>query len=426
MTIPEAGVTQTNRDELRAQLQKDRQELLAELERATVAANKAERSVLSWIAACDRGELWREDDCRNSTEWVSQKLDVSRWKASRLIQAGHALERLPLTEAALEAGAISLDKALELTRLVTPETEEDLLRWARRVSTGAIRERADLATKPPKDAAEQSHGFRSLTTWREDDLTIGINALLPNDKGAIVLKALDLIADNLPTEPQDEEAVMDEATWRRETIDRRRADAWVLMASGHMTGDKSPDRATVVVHTPLEALSDDSTFGTDERGRVLHPDTVRKLSCDSRLQFVLHGRNGNAVGIGRTAQQVPHWLRRQVVHRDDNRCTFPNCEARRFLHPHHIKHWAHGGPTDLDNLITVCTTHHDLVHDGRWSVHRDGHGNITWFRPGGRVYQRGPAPPTREEVEGRDRPPDPPRMIEARHFSRLLAYAAVL
>ena len=28
---------------------------------------------------------------------------------------------------------------------------------------------------------------------------------------------------------------------------------------------------------------------------------------------------------------------------------------------HHIDHWETGGPTDLENLIPVCTRHHTLI-----------------------------------------------------------------
>jgi 5-methylcytosine-specific restriction protein A len=40
---------------------------------------------------------------------------------------------------------------------------------------------------------------------------------------------------------------------------------------------------------------------------------------------------------------------------------------------HHIKHWLHGGRTDINNLVMLCREHHRILHDSYWSVRiRDG------------------------------------------------------
>jgi HNH endonuclease len=35
---------------------------------------------------------------------------------------------------------------------------------------------------------------------------------------------------------------------------------------------------------------------------------------------------------------------------------------------HHIKHWAHGGATDLNNMVLLCHRHHWSVHEGGWQL----------------------------------------------------------
>src|SRR6266566_2063660 len=35
---------------------------------------------------------------------------------------------------------------------------------------------------------------------------------------------------------------------------------------------------------------------------------------------------------------------------------------------HHVVHWIHGGPTDLDNLVLLCRRHHRMVHEGGWQL----------------------------------------------------------
>jgi hypothetical protein len=36
---------------------------------------------------------------------------------------------------------------------------------------------------------------------------------------------------------------------------------------------------------------------------------------------------------------------------------------------HHVNHWAGGGETKLENLVTLCHFHHHLVHEGSFGVH---------------------------------------------------------
>lgn len=49
------------------------------------------------------------------------------------------------------------------------------------------------------------------------------------------------------------------------------------------------------------------------------------------------------------------------------RCRYPGCESRR-TDAHHVRHWAHGGETSLDNLISLCRRHHTTVHDTDVSI----------------------------------------------------------
>ena len=35
---------------------------------------------------------------------------------------------------------------------------------------------------------------------------------------------------------------------------------------------------------------------------------------------------------------------------------------------HHIQHWAHGGPTDINNMTLLCTRHHVIVHRDHYTA----------------------------------------------------------
>jgi hypothetical protein len=74
-----------------------------------------------------------------------------------------------------------------------------------------------------------------------------------------------------------------------------------------------------------------------------------------------------------------------VVHRrDGGRCQAPGCE-RATTEIHHIVHWRHHGETCITNLISLCSSHHWLVHEGGWQ--------ITTLRPGAWLFQRADGSP---------------------------------
>ncbi len=78
--------------------------------------------------------------------------------------------------------------------------------------------------------------------------------------------------------------------------------------------------------------------------------------------------------------------------RDEGVCQFPGCENRRFIHMHHVKHWADGGPTDLDNLVLLCSTHHRAVHEGGFSLEKTEEGELSFRSPDGLQLEHLPPP----------------------------------
>ncbi|MCL7983833.1 MAG: HNH endonuclease, partial [marine benthic group bacterium] len=68
----------------------------------------------------------------------------------------------------------------------------------------------------------------------------------------------------------------------------------------------------------------------------------------------------------------PPAIRRALEARDRG-CRFPGCGLR-FTDAHHVRHWADGGETKLENLILLCHHHHRLVHEAGWTV--------KWWEPG--------------------------------------------
>lgn len=362
------------------------QQLVQGIDALHARACDAQRQLLRLIAEADRREVWRDSGARDMAHWVSMRHGISDWKARRWIAAGHALEGLPRLADALSSGELGIDKVVELARFATPQTEARLIRWAAGVSCGCIRRKADLECRRSIQEERDADARRFLTWWYVDDgRSLGLQAELPAAQGMVVVRALERLAETLPVMPGEEDSCF---------ADARRADALVALCSTSIAADADPDRATVIVHARLDPLVAGRGGCELEGGPVIHPETARRLLCDARVQTVIEDRAGRPIGVGRMSREPSAWMIRHLRYRDVE-CTFPGCGARRFTQAHHIVWWERGGPTDLDNLMLVCTFHHRLVHEHGWGVRRDADGKALWFRPDGTRHRAGPAPPRR-------------------------------
>ncbi|WP_235937972.1 HNH endonuclease [Endobacterium cereale] len=71
-------------------------------------------------------------------------------------------------------------------------------------------------------------------------------------------------------------------------------------------------------------------------------------------------------------RHIPDAVRVDVLIRDKYRCQWPECgwergmaapnDPRKLLELHHVVHHRDKGTNTTGNLITLCNTHHDLVH----------------------------------------------------------------
>jgi hypothetical protein len=70
-------------------------------------------------------------------------------------------------------------------------------------------------------------------------------------------------------------------------------------------------------------------------------------------------------------RRIPDPVRREVLRRDDYECSkcgwshdLWNPSDPRHLEIHHVEQHAKGGPNTPENLVTVCTICHDVIHSG--------------------------------------------------------------
>ncbi|MBO6940336.1 MAG: DUF222 domain-containing protein [Deltaproteobacteria bacterium] len=126
------------------------------------------------------------------------------------------------------------------------------------------------------------------------------------------------------------------------------------------------DHAMIALHLQPEVLADDFCALLDDGSRV-PAETFRRVACDCAITATLDDTDGTPLDAGRKTRSISPSLRRALDRRDRG-CRFPGCHCTRFVDAHHVEHWAHGGETKLDNLVTLCPFHHRLVHEGGFTV----------------------------------------------------------
>ena len=146
---------------------------------------------------------------------------------------------------------------------------------------------------------------------------------------------------------------------------------------------RSSDAYQVFVHVnandahPDNRINGAHTTYTDDR-RCIAPHVARQLACDASRRTVLENERGEVLNIGRRSRIVP-WHIAHALRIRDGGCRFPGCNQHRWTDAHHIHHWADGGGTSLENLVTLCRYHHRELHRDEYRIERGADGELIFM-----------------------------------------------
>ena len=130
---------------------------------------------------------------------------------------------------------------------------------------------------------------------------------------------------------------------------------------------------------PDNRINGAHTTHMDDR-RCVAPHVARQLACDASRRTVLEDERGEVLNIGRRSRIVP-WHIAHALRIRDGGCRFPGCNRRRWTDAHHIHHWADGGETSLDNLVTLCRYHHRALHRDEFRIEHGADGGLIFVDP---------------------------------------------
>ncbi|MFT5355371.1 MAG: hypothetical protein ACI9KE_002590 [Polyangiales bacterium] len=354
-------------------------ELEAELAQLSARIDAATHRQLTLIRAIDEAEIWAAQGARSCAAWLGWRIGLGAGSARERVRVARALGELPAIDAAMSEGRVSFSKARALTRVATPENERDLLNMAL-ASTAAQLERICSGLKRALDGEKEEAEVRVerfVQMRAMADGTREVRARLCADEAALLMEVLHRVREGLSRGCSSRGG---------EAPRPGLADALVrlvqlrsVQGGGAIEGAANNDEHVtfaapreVVVHLEHDALGD--LAATLDDGSRVPAETFRRVACDCALRCTLEGAMGaegasdrSSIDVGRRTRSISPALRRALSRRDGG-CRFPGCVCRRYLDAHHVEHWAHGGETTMSNLITLCTFHHQLLHEGGWQV----------------------------------------------------------
>ncbi|ORL72591.1 HNH endonuclease [Prescottella equi] len=389
-TLPEILLVQTGLDICHAieQLEALRAATVAEIdERAVSFDTLGFRSVKQWLAA-------------------NTLLEVPA--AARILALGRMLGRQPEIADAFNAGDISAEHAALIGKFCeTPPRgmPNEALGSCRKVLLDAASGPTATTTTvrtcisrlerifesdelPPSEDTERNEFHASKTL----NGRVSVKGDLDAVTGEMLLTALSALTK--PRNPVDDPA-------EKRTPARQRADAFAEILRRYLDSGEAPVEGGERPHLSLHVNASDlarsesahewthpnegsDLFGDKDIARMPHMGplsiaTARRIACDCHLTSIVMD-DGVPLNLGRTSRTVSKKQRRALIARDHG-CAFPGCGTPpAHCEGHHVKHWADGGPTDLDNLVLLCRYHHQLLHHSHWGV-RIGADRHPWFTP---------------------------------------------
>ena len=364
----------------------------AEIERlaAGIAASTARWLLL--VGEYDaRDAWWSWGGVKSTAHWVSWRCSVTPHAAREQVRVARALRELPKTTSAFADGELSYSKVRALTRVATPECEEDLIELATHATAAQLERILAGYRRVSAQEANVAHKGRFLTHFWDTDGSLRISGSLPAEEGALFLRALEAAHDELFEQMRAQQGESDggdvsAGTSGEPPLRPRSADALGLMAESFLASGPAErsgaERYQLVLHSRA-----DGRFHLGD-GPALAGETARRLACDTSIVSITE-RDGEPLSVGRRTRSISAAIRRSLEARDGG-CRFPGCNARRHLDAHHIHHWAAGGETSKGNLVLLCRPHHRLLHEGGYRMSVSARGSLEFRTDGGRLIETSP------------------------------------
>jgi hypothetical protein len=309
--------------------------------------------------------VWRHYGYASLLEYMEMEMGYSPRAAIERLRVAKAIQELPVIADAMEQGDLSFSAAREITRVATPETEEA---WLDAANDKNLRQVEELVSghkqgDKPSDPVDPKLRKRTL---RYEDIDPETVALIREAKLILERKCGERLADDAFLRSLAR-LVIDGGTAAERTRAPYQIGVTVCERCG--SGSQHSGGISVEMSPPaLEAaLCDAEHIGHIDRDEVKdrhveHPDAGARPAAPARPPATTAPR------ARRGRRGIPQALRRKVKARDGAKCAVPWCRSARNCDLHHLTPISQGGQHALDNLLTLCESHHLAHHAGALAI----------------------------------------------------------
>ena len=317
-------------------------------------------------------------------EYVERVLGHAPHTARERLRVADALAALPATRAAMADGRVGWSAVRELTRVATAATEDAWLAATDGLTVREIEDRVrgrrpgDGPEDPPAPDARQ-HVLRLEVSPATLALYVSTQRALEDACG----------------HPLTDDVVL-AALCRQQlagSVDTSHVGPTDAPAEKVAPGPASAD--AVANNLPphqiaITTCADCQRAWSDAGGRAIELSSreLARASCDARLLGRVDGGTP-----ARATRSIPPARRRAVLRRDRGRCVVPGCGNARFVDMHHVVWRSRGGDHAMARLVTLCSAHHDLVHDQQLIIDGTAPHQLRFRHPDGRPWGRLPPVP---------------------------------
>ena len=336
---------------------------IAELERRGAAGEWGYKNLAQVLRDAVRWDL------KTARQWLERAQALS----GGLTPTGSRLDpALPVTAGAVAEGVLSgehVTVVAEVMKDLPAEAESSVVEFAREHEPSAVRSFGkELAYRlyqqdpEPREPEPKKPRNELRMRWSDDQLEVW--AKLDKVAGAKFEAMIDPLAKPRPD-------TADEGPDLRFKPERE-GDAFAELIDLMLRADQLPEHGGEPVTLTVTMNFDDlvrevGAAMLDTRERVPAAE-VRRLACNAGVIPVVLGGRSEPMDIGRKTRTFPAGIRRLLVARDKG-CAFPGCSRPpKHCDGHHIKHWADGGETSVDNAVLLCRQHHAIIHQSEWEV----------------------------------------------------------
>jgi hypothetical protein len=171
-----------------------------------------------------------------------------------------------------------------------------------------------------------------------------------------------------------------------------------LLRAGDLP-DSGGTPATVIVTIDYDNLAARTGHAVASDGTRIPAARLLELADQAEIIPTVLNSSGAVLSLGRTKRIASRAQTLALVARDSG-CSFPGCaHPPEFCERHHIREWADGGPTDLDNLTLLCRYHHHNFATRGWTCRLNEDGIPEWVPP--RHVDRSQTPLVNTRIQAR-------------------------